>query len=116
MALHIKTATRPQHLVQADIINDLGGAEEVAGVLRLQPITVRKAMQDPSGSGQPITVKNLQGLLLFAGQHLANLTLQNHVDELLQEHFLNLCHRSAYPQEKIFLVMDVLRNGHRSSL
>lgn len=115
MSLPIKTPSRDRYNVQGDIIRALGGADEVAGMLRVAPVTVRKAMEDPDKSGQDITVKNLQKLLAVAGQHLSNLKLQGHVDELLQDHFLNPCHRRVYLEDQIFQAMDILQNGRRGS-
>ena len=115
MAINIIPARRSRHLVQAEIIKALGGAESVAQACLLAPVTVRKWMEDSeTGSGQDITVKNLQKLLRVAGQHISNLQLQNLVDELLNEHFLALCHRTAYVQDQNYAVMDILKNGHRS--
>lgn len=112
MPLAIKEARRPRHLVQRDIVNACGGYKAAAAICLVAPVTVSKWMEDPAtGSGQDITVKHLQSLLIYAGENLQNLPLQNAVDELMQDHFLNLCFRRAYPEEKVFAVVEMLTPG-----
>lgn len=109
MPLAIKEPRRQRHLVQRDLITACGGYKATAAICLVAPVTVSKWMEEPvTGSGQDITVKHLQSLLIYAGENLGNLLLQNAVDELMQDHFLNLCFRRAYPEEKVFAVVELL--------
>lgn len=47
-------------------------------------------------------------MLVLAGENLTNLDAQNAVDELINDHLLNLCHRVAYPQERVFAFIEML--------
>lgn len=109
MPLDIKEPKRSLHLVLADMIRELGGYEQVASACLVAPVTVNKWKGDPSGSGQPIPFSKLQVLLAMCGERLTNLGLQNLTDELLNEHILALCFRVAYPQERVFQVIEMLQ-------
>lgn len=108
MRLYIKPPRRQRFQVQKDVIDGLGGYLEVAGLCLVQPVSVSKWMEDPFNSGQDITVRHLQTLLATAGEKLTNFPLQNAVDELLQDHFLNLCHRRTILEDKVFEIVDAL--------
>lgn len=108
MRLYIKPPRRQRFQVQKDVIDGLGGYLKVAGICLVQPISVSKWMEDPFDSGQDITVRHLQTCLAAAGEQLTNLPLQHAVDELLQDHFLSLCHRRAYPEDEVFKFVEML--------
>lgn len=112
----IKEPRRLRYLVIRDIITALGGYREVAKIVLVAPVTVSKWMEDERGSGQDIPVKHLRSLLAEAGARLGNLPLQNGVDELLQEHFLALCYRRAYLEDRVVQFIEMLQGqGARMS-
>lgn len=99
------------YLVIAEIVNALGGYKEVAAICLVSTANVNKWKDNPGGSGQTIPVERLQELLAAAGQRLTNLTLQNLIDELINEHFLNLCFRRGILEDRIFEIVEILQNG-----
>lgn len=116
MRLYIKSPRRQRFQVQQSVIEALGGYLEVAGLCLVQPVNVSKWMEDPFGSGQDIPVKHLQVLLASAGNNLTNLPLQHAVDELLQDHFLNLCHRRAILEDKVFEIVEALTGNGKQAV
>jgi hypothetical protein len=106
---YIKDPRRHRYNVQKALIDALGGYKAIAAACLCQPGYVQKWGEDPDGkSGQDITVRHLQTLLALAGERLDNLAAQNAADELIQDHFLSLFHRRAYPEEKVFQFIEML--------
>src|SRR5688500_4534906 len=108
MQAQAKNLVRPMFLVVGDLINALGGYRVVAAACLVATDTVNKWKQDPTGNGQDIPVKHLQTLLTLVGENLTNLPAQNACDELLQFHFLGLCLRRAYLEERVFQMVELL--------
>lgn len=106
-----KIPRRPLYLVVGALITALGGYKVVAAACLVSPDTVNKWKQNPEGNGQDLPLKHFQTLLAMTGENLTNLAAQNAADELLQDHFLGLCFRRAYPEEKVFAVIDMLASG-----
>lgn len=109
MGLYKTEPRRKFHLVVADLINGFGGYKAVASFCMVSPESVNKWKQDPLGNGQVVPVCHLQTMLAAAGETLGNLAVQNAADELMQDHFLNLFHRHAYPTEKVFAFIEMLQ-------
>jgi len=108
MGLTTKEPRREMYLVLADLITALGGYKVVAAACLVSVESVNKWKQNPVGNGQDIPVRHLQTLLACVGESLTNLAAQNAADELLADHFLNLCHRVAYPTEQVGQFIDML--------
>lgn len=102
---------REMHLALADLINALGGYKIIAGACMVSPESVNKWKQSPTGNGQVIPLIHFQTLLAMVGDNLTNLAAQNACDEILQDHLLGLCFRRAYPEEKVFAVVEMLSGG-----
>ena|ERR1051325_1509418 len=113
MSPYTKTPDRRLDQVICSLIDALGGYKVVAAACLVSTDSVNKWKQNPQASGQDIPVKHLQTLLSLAGERLTNLSVQLALEELLQDHFLNRCHRRAYPVEKVFEFVEMLtgRNG-----
>ena len=85
----------------------------MAQALYVAPVTVSKWMESPEASGQWIPVKHLQALLAELGQHhMDNGAVQVALTELLNDHFLQLCGRRSYPEDKLFELIDMLTGRH----
>jgi hypothetical protein len=116
MSAYPKNAERRLDQVICSLIDALGGYKVVAAACLVGIDSVNKWKQNPEASGQDIPVKHLQTLLSLAGEHLANIPAQLALEELLQDHFLNRCHRRCYPTEKVFAFIDMLQGQERKAV
>ena|SRR5690242_3687717 len=113
MSAYPKIPGRRLDQVICSLIDALGGYKIVAAACLVGTDSVNKWKQDPEKSGQDIPVRHLQTLLSLGGEHLDNIAAQMALEELINEHFLKLCHRRSYLEDKVFEMIQTLtgQNG-----